>query len=104
MKTKKQLQDFFEQNNFNVHLFKQDKKQCAEIEKWTDGGVHMVITLMPFSVEKFTEYVNDFSVDDEIDAYRKDKTYREVFTISASLKDFTDFHNHLKEIASALTN
>lgn len=100
----KDLQSFFEEKDFNVHLFKQDKKQCAEIEKWTDGGVDMIINLMPFTVERFVDYVNNFNVDEEIDLHRQDKRYKDAFTISDSLKDFTNFHNHLKEIASALTN
>lgn len=100
MKTNiKKLQDFFEDNGFNVYLFKQDNKQCAEIEKWTDGGVDMVFTLMPFSKRKFIECVGNFDVDEEIDVHRQDQRYKNDFTISESLKDFTDFHNSLKNIA-----
>jgi len=98
----KELQEFFELKEFNVHLFKQGKQQCAEIEKWTDGGVDMNIVLAPFKAEKFVEWVNDFSVDEEIDLHRQDKRYKDAFTISASLADFTAFHNHLKEIAAEL--
>ena len=72
--------------------------QCAEIEKWTGGGVDMITNLYPFTVEKFKEYVNDFDVDEEIDFHRQDQRYKAVFTTSQSLKDFTDFHNHLKEL------
>jgi hypothetical protein len=94
----KQLQKFFEENGFNVYLTKQDNVQCAEIEKWTNGGVDMIIWLRPFTIKEFENYVNDFSVDEEIDLYRQDQQYKNVFTISQSLEDFTDFHNHLKEI------
>ena len=102
MKTKK-IQSFFEEKGFNVHLFKQDNKQCAEIEKWTNGGVDMVINLMPFTSEQFIKYVNDFDIDEEIDLHRQDKRYRDAFKITESVKDFTDFHNHLKEVASMLS-
>jgi hypothetical protein len=98
------LQAFFEDNGFNVHLFKQDKKQNAEIEKWTDGGVDMVIYLQPFTAEGFIQYVKDFNIDEEIEMHRQDKRYRDDFTISESLTDFTNFHNHLKEVAEKLIN
>ncbi len=96
------LQDFFENEDFNVHLFEQDGMQCAEVEKWTEGGVDMIITLMPFTKEKFVEWVNDFDVDSEIDLHRQAEDYKRAFTISESLKDFTDFHNHLKDIVAKL--
>lgn len=101
MKTKK-LQDFFEEHGFNVHLFKQDNKQCAEVEKWTDGGVDMIFSLMPFTKEQFIERVNDFDVDEEIDLHRQDKRYKDAFTIGESLEDFTNFHNDLKSVSDKL--
>jgi hypothetical protein len=95
---KDKLREFFEENEFNVHLFEQDGEQCAEVEKWTNGGVDMIFTLMPFTKEKFIERINDFSIDEEIDLHRQAQDYKNAFTISDSLKDFTDFHNHLKEV------
>jgi hypothetical protein len=96
------LQKFFENNEFRVHLFEQDNMQCAEIEKWTDGGVDMIISLMPFSKEEFIKYVEDFNIDEEIDLHRQDQQYKNVFTLSMSLNDFTDFHNSLKEVVEKL--
>jgi 5,10-methenyltetrahydromethanopterin hydrogenase len=96
----KELQSFFEAEGFNVHLFKQDNKQCAEIEKWTDGGVDMLIVLMPFSKNEFIEYVNDFDVDEQIDLHRQGEQYKNAFKISESVKDFTDFHNSLKDVVA----
>jgi len=101
MKTQ-ELKKFFEENDFNVFLSKQDGKQCAEVEKWTDGGVDMIIWLNPFTVEEFKSYVNDFDVDEEIEMHRQMKDYKQAFTISQSLEDFTNFHNHLKAIAEKL--
>lgn len=101
MKTKK-LVEFFEENGFDVHLTEEDGVQCAEVEKWTDGGVDMIMWLNPFTVEEFKSYVNDFDVDEEIDSHRQDDRYRNDFTVSQSLKDFTDFYNHLKDVASKL--
>ena len=99
---KDKLQEFFEENEFNVHLFEQDRKQCAEVEKWTNGGVDMIIVLNPFSEESFKSYVEDYDIDELIDLHRQDKRYCDAFKISESLKDFTDFHNHLKEIVAKI--
>ena len=76
--------------------------QCAEVETWTEGGVNMVPALMPFTAEKFKEYVNGFSVDEEIDLHREGDLYKRNFTISESLKDFTNFHKRLKQVAKKL--
>lgn len=101
MKTNK-LQDFFEEQGFIVHLDEQDGVQCAEIEKWTDGGVDMIICLQPFNKEEFLQYVEDFDVDENIDLHRQGKDYKKAFTITESVKDFTDFHNHLKEVVEKM--
>lgn len=100
--TTKKLQNFFEEQGFNVSLIKHGKVQCAEIEKWTTGGVDMVIWLSPFTIEEFESYVNDFDVDNEIDLHRQDQSYKNNFTISESVKDFTEFHEVLKETLSNL--
>lgn len=101
--TTEKLKNFFEENGFNVHLAEQDNVQCAEVEKWTNGGVDMIIWLNPFTVEEFKSYVDDFDVDETIDSHRQDSRYRNDFTISQSLRDFTDFHNHLKKVAQKLS-
>ena len=62
----------------------------------------MIIVLMPFSKDKFINYVNEFDIDEEIEVYRKDKQYKAVFTIRQSLADFTEFHDMLKEVAEKL--
>lgn len=98
------LKNFFEKQDFNVHLFEQDNQQCAEVEKWTDGGVDMIFTLMPFTAEKFIECVNDFDIDEEIDLHRQGKDYRNAFTISESLKDFKNFQKGLKKVVQRLKN
>lgn len=96
------LQEFFEDEGFKVDLYEQDGEQAAEIEKWTDGGVDMIINLLPFTKENFIEFVQNFDIDEEIDLHRQNAQYKKNFTISQSLKDFTDFHNHLKEVADKL--
>ena len=97
-----QLTHFFEENGFNVYQFEQDGQQCAELEKWTSGGVDMIITLIPFTKDEFISYVDNFDIDEEIVGYRKDEQYKAVFTISQSLADFTEFHDMLKEVSEKL--
>lgn len=98
------LIEFFEIEGFNVHPIEQNGKQCAEIEKWTEGGVDMIIWLMPFTLEEFEIYVDDFDVDDEIDLHRQDQQYKDNFKITRSVADFTEFHNGLKETLIKLKN
>ena len=102
MKTTDQLRDFFEENDFSVHLYEQDDVQCAEVESWTDGGVDMIINLNPFIEEEFESYVNDFDIDDEIESNRNDKLYCANFTISQGVKDFTKYHKNLKRVLKLL--
>lgn len=98
------LQEFFENEGFEVYLFEQDDHSCAELEKWTDGGVDMIITLMPFTKNEFIDYVNDFDVDDLINTYRQDENYKINFTMAQSRKDFKKFHNDLKKTVKKMEN
>ena len=98
----KKLEKFFKEEGFNVYLFEGDKEQCAEIEKWTDGGVDMIIWLNPFTADEFKNYVNNFDIDEEIDFHRQDQRYKNDFTITESLEDFTNFHKGLEEVAEKL--
>ena len=99
---KNYLQEFFENEEFSVNIFEQDNHTCAELEKWTDGGVDMIITLMPFTKNKFIDYVNDFDVDDLINTHRQDENYKRNFTMAQSRKDFKKFHKDLKKIVKKM--
>jgi hypothetical protein len=101
MKTEK-LNEFFEEQGFQVHLTEQDNQQCAEVEMWTDGGVDMIIWLNPFTVKEFKSYVKDFDIDNEIDLLRNGDDYKKAFTIRESVKDITKYHNHLKKVVKLL--
>jgi len=100
--TTETLIEFFDEEGFNVHLFMQDEEQCAEVEKWTDGGVDMIFALQPFTATSFIDRVSEFNVDDEIVTHRMADDYKIAFTLSESLEDFTKFHNGLKEVVSNL--
>jgi hypothetical protein len=95
---------FFDDNGFSVHLFKQDKKQCAELEIWTTGGVDMIITLMPFSKKEFIGWVDSFDIDEEITIHRQAKDYCSAFTLRQSLEDFEEFIIKLGTIVEKLEN
>jgi hypothetical protein len=101
-KIQEKLKDFFETKDFNVHIFEQDKQICAEVETWTDGGVNMIITLMPFNKQRFIDYVDNFSVDEEIELHRQGKDYCNAFTIRESLTDFETFLERLENVKNEL--
>lgn len=102
MKNTEQLQKFFEDNGFNVHLTEQDGAQCAEVESWTNGGVDMNIWLNPFTEDEFISFVNDFDIDEEIELHRQDPRYKADFTISRSLSDFKAYYKMLNKVAKAI--
>jgi hypothetical protein len=96
------LRKFFEEQDFNVHLTKQDNVQSAEVETWTNGGVNMIMWLNPFSTEEFESYVNDFDIDETIELHRKGQDYKNAFTMRQSLQDFEEYHTRLKTTLSEL--
>ena len=100
--TTKELETFFEENEFIVNLSQENNVQCGEIEKWTNGGVDMLIFLRPFTIEEFKNRVNNFDIDEEITLHREGKDYCNAFTIRESLEDFEEFEKDLKEIAEKL--
>ena len=91
---------------FNIYTCKNDDSINYELEQWTDGGVDMIIyidgTDKKTVTEQFIEYVENFDIDEEIDIYRQDKSYREVFTISRSLHDFESWIKYCENIKDEL--
>lgn len=77
-----------------------------ELEQWTSGGVDMLIYIDGTSEEsvttQFINYIDNFDIDEEIDLYRQDKRYRDVFTIRQSLSDFEDWLNFCENIKNEL--
>lgn len=100
---KKQLINLLNDQDFHVHLFKQDKKYCAELETWTVGGVNIIIVLMPFTIEELISYIDSFDVDENIMLHRQDKSYCTAFTLRESLEDFEAFHKRLQSVKELLS-
>ena len=100
--TTEQLEKFFEENDFGVHMGEEDGEISAEIETWTEGDVNMFTCLQPFTIESFEQYVKDFDIDEEIDLHRQDARYRNDFTITESVKDFTKFQKRLQIVLKKL--
>ena len=73
-----------------------------ELETWTNEGVNMLIYLDTTSNETITQqfrnYFDNFNIDEEIDLYRQGKDYRDMFTITESVKDFENYVNWLRFI------
>ncbi len=95
---KQKIKEFFEEQGFIVY----NEEDCIELEKWTDGGVDMIITLDAFTKDSFIKWVNDFNIDEEIEMHRQDDSYKSAFTVRQSLNDFTSFHKHLKKVCTKL--
>lgn len=97
--TSEELQDFFEEEDFNVTVLENGE---VEIETWTEGGVNMIHYLSSCTIEEFGNIVNDFDIDEEIDLHRQDPTYVAAFSIKQSVEDFTKYHNRLKTMLGKL--
>lgn len=87
---------------FDIH----ENDDSYELENWTDGGVNMIIYISKCNgksvLEQLQEFVRDFDLDEEIDLYRQDKSYKENFTIKESVADFENWLNLLGTIIDSL--
>ena len=90
----------FLEDNFKIY---EDEDQL-ELEQWTNGGVDMIIYVYKNKdiIEQLQDYVDNFDIDDEIDMYRQDKSYRDNFRITESVKDFEDWIKYIKTIINVL--
>lgn len=91
---------------FNIYTSKNSDGITYELEQWTDGGVDMLIYIdcrdNKTVTEQFIDYIENFDIDEEIDIYRQDESYKEVFTISRSLHDFESWIEYCKNIKNEL--
>lgn len=100
----KRLYNHLEENDYRVYLFEQDGQICADVENWTYGGVDMIMTLMPFTIDELQNYYDNFNIDDEIVIYRQDERYRAAFRITESIHDFTVWEQELERTINEFHN
>ena len=50
--------------------------------------------------EELEKVAENFSIDDEIDLHRQGNDYKQAFSITESLKDFTEYHQDLQELST----
>lgn len=101
MKLTKKERKILEQN-FDLS---EDEKDIS-LEAWTVGGVNMFVYISKDSnktvQEQLENYVENFNVDEEIELYRKNKEYREAFSIRESLHDFDDWLKFVEGVIKEL--
>lgn len=93
------------EDNFNVYDSEYADGLYLELEAWTNGGVDMLIYIdlqKETLIDGLEEYIENFDIDEEIDLYRQDKSYREHFKITESVKDFEDWIEWIKDIIKQL--
>ena len=80
------------------------EKDNLFLETYTNGGVDMIIYLDANKniIENLEEYINNFDMDEEIEMYRQDKTYKNSFTISESVDDFREWERYIRRIIKLL--
>lgn len=110
----KKIFDRLENSNIQIHEYKEGKKLCGyELNTYTDGGVNQIVFIdfrdtgkKPKNAndfkELFLERVNSIDIDEEIELNRQDKAYRQAFTITVAVKDFSDWKNNLLKLAESL--
>lgn len=89
-------------DNFNYY----EDDSIIQLEKWTDGGVDMVIYIDKNEnidyMEQLENYVKDFDIDEELEVHRGNKQYRQNFTITEGIEDFKNFIEEMKNIICIL--
>ncbi len=101
----------FESFGFQVSLLSENgMNNGIEFETWTNGGVDMIHTIYFFNdyqdiydkekiKKELEEIIDNFSIDEEIEIYRQDKRYKEVFSIRESLEDFENYKEKLNDLS-----
>ena len=102
MKINKKQMEILEEN-FKIYEY----DDSYELEMWTNGGVDMFILIYKSEengtlFEQFSDYINCFDIDEEIEIHRQDKRYRENFTIRESVNDFEEWVETIKNIMKEL--
>lgn len=112
MKTLQQIFDKLEENDISIYEYKENKILCGyELNTYTNGGVNQLVFIDFRDTELdsknpnhflklFKNRVNDIDIDDEIEVNRQNNNYKNTFSISESVEDFTDWKIKLQSIFS----
>lgn len=93
---------------FNQAFSVTENENCFELEQYTDGGVDMIITLLKDDdrfnsmTEQFEYYVKGFDVNEEIEVYMQDESYKEAFTYQDAVYDFEDWQEYIERVLDRL--
>ena len=109
--TLQQTLDIIENKGISIYKYHENDKLCGyELNTYTEGGVNQIIFLdfrnkgqdarnVNDFVTEFNSYVNSIDIDEEIDIHRRNKNYRDNFTLLQSLDDFETWKKGLQNIA-----
>jgi hypothetical protein len=110
----KKLLKKLEAANVSSYEYKEGGKLCGyELNTYTDGGVNQIVFVDfrntdkdPKSEKDFKELflarINSIDIDEEIELNRQNKSYKQDFTITESVKDFQSWKDGLLELANSL--
>lgn len=104
MTEKDLLNKHFKNAGFDIYESMECNVTKAELSAYTDGGVNVCFTLIPYTLESFAKYINTFSIDNEIDSRRKNIFYKDKFTIEESLEDFKIYKSELESLLNEMTH
>lgn len=90
------------------HFHTHDSQHDIALETWTNGGVNMFVVIYKDNEEsyftQFKKYAETLNVDELVDEHRSDDKYKQAFTITEGLADFTAYKEKLLSIVRELEN
>jgi hypothetical protein len=106
--------DKIEKSGISINDYEEEGKLCGyELNTCTDGGVNVIIFIDFRDTDKdpknekdfkdlFSEHVNNIDIDEEIELNRQDKSYKQAFTLTEAVKDFTAYKKRLSKLVKSL--
>lgn len=110
MKTIKHILDRIEENDIQIHDYKENGKlKGYELNTYTNGGVNQIVfldfrdtNLNPYNPSHFLKVYNkrvrSIDIDEEIELNRQDQSYKNAFSLKESVDDFREWKEKLQNI------
>lgn len=78
-------------------VFDIDEQGGCEIERWTDGGVDVILYIQPFTIEEYKDVINRIDCSEEVVLlWNNDPTYKQDFgTIGNAYEDYKSFKDEM---------